>query len=119
MPYIVALSINLCFALCTLRIIHKKSDSDILTNSQVLLNVLLVICTPLIYMGMYRTLELATQHLNRSTVSLMSLNCSTPMLPACVECFRSYKANKSPWLIVLPIINFICIIANYILILHG
>ena len=119
MPYIVALSINLCFALCTLRIIHKKSDSDILTNSQVLLNVLLVICTPLIYMGMYRTLELATQHLNRATVSLVSLNCSTPMLPACVECFRSYKANKPPWLIVLPIISFICIIANYILILHA
>ena len=119
MPYIIALSINLCFALCTLRIIQKKRDSAILTNSQLLLNVLLVICTPLIYVGMYRTLELATQHLNRATVSLMSLNCSTPMLTACVECFRRYKANKSPWLIVHPIINLICVIVNYILILRA
>ena len=119
MPYIIALSINLCIALCTLRIIHQKSNSDVLTNSQLLLDALLVICTPFVYMGMYRLLELATQHLNRATVSLMSLNCSTPMLPVCVECFRRYKANKSPWLIVHPIINFMCVIVNYLLILHG
>ena len=117
MLYVIVLSINFFFALGTFIIIPQKSNSDVLTDSPLLLNSLLFICTPFAYRGMYGFLDLVTHDIDRVIVSLTSIICFLPTLSVSVYCIKRYKSNRSPWLIVHPIINFICIIANYILIL--
>ena len=119
MLYVIVFSINLCFALGTFIIIHQKSNSDVLTDSPLLLNSLLFICTPFAYRGMYGFLDLVTHDIDRIIVSFTSIICYLPALSVSVYCIKHYKTNRSPWLIGHPIINFICVIVNFILILHG
>ena len=117
MLYVIVLSINFFFALGTFIIIHQKSNSDVLTDSPLLLNSLLFICTPFAYRGMYEFLDLITHDIDRVIVSLTSIICYLPALSVSVYCIKHYKTNRSPWLIGHPIINFICVIVNFILIL--
>ncbi len=73
MLYVIVLSINFFFALGTFIIIHQKSNSDVLTDSPLLLNSLLFICTPFAYRGMYGFLDLVTHDIDRVIVSLTSI----------------------------------------------